>query len=79
MFGLGPTEIIVIAVILIVLFGPKRLPELGSGLGEGIKNFRKSFRDHGTLDVTPKEEDPSAAKPAEGDASKSGAKSGQTK
>ncbi len=43
MFGLGATELIVILVIALVIFGPGKLPELGSALGKGIKDFRKSF------------------------------------
>jgi len=42
MFGLGITEMIIILVIVVVMFGASRLPELGSGIGEAIKNFRKS-------------------------------------
>ena len=42
MFGLGATELIVILVIALVIFGPGKLPELGSALGKGIKDFRKS-------------------------------------
>ena len=38
--GLGAGEIIVIMMILILIFGAKRLPEIGKSLGEGIKNFR---------------------------------------
>ena len=41
MFGLGGTEIIIILVIGLVLFGAKRLPELGKGLGTGIREFKK--------------------------------------
>ena len=44
------------AVVIILLFGVKRLPELGSGLGEAIANFRKSYRDGQAIDVTQKEE-----------------------
>jgi len=44
LFGpVGPTELLVILLILVVIFGAKRLPELGKSLGEGIKNFRKSI------------------------------------
>ena len=42
MFGLGVTELIIILVIVVVLFGAKKLPEIGSGIGEAIKNFKKS-------------------------------------
>ena len=45
MFGIGMPELIVILVILLVVFGAKRLPEMGAGLGKGIKNFKKSLGD----------------------------------
>jgi sec-independent protein translocase protein TatA len=40
MFGLGMGELLVILVIVIVIFGATKLPQLGRGLGEGISNFR---------------------------------------
>lgn len=42
--GIGATELIIIAVILLVLFGGKKLPELGKGLGDAIKEFRSSLQ-----------------------------------
>ncbi|HBG46619.1 MAG TPA: twin-arginine translocase TatA/TatE family subunit [Deltaproteobacteria bacterium] len=42
MFGLGTTELIVILIIILVLFGAGKLPEIGSGLGKAIKNFKKA-------------------------------------
>jgi len=40
MFGLGPTELIIIAIIVLLIFGAKRLPEIGKGLGGAIKEFK---------------------------------------
>ncbi len=42
--NIGTTELIIVAVILLVLFGGKKLPELGKGIGEAIKEFRKAFQ-----------------------------------
>lgn len=39
---LGPWEIVIVVVILLVIFGPKRLPEMGRGLGKGMREFRDS-------------------------------------
>lgn len=44
MAGLGVPELIVIFLIVVVLFGATRLPQLGKGLGEGISNFKKGLR-----------------------------------
>ena len=41
----GPTEIIIIALFILVFFGAKRIPELAKGLGQGIQEFRKASRD----------------------------------
>jgi sec-independent protein translocase protein TatA len=40
MFGLGPFEILLIGLVALVIFGPKKLPEMGSSLGKAIKNFK---------------------------------------
>jgi sec-independent protein translocase protein TatA len=40
--NIGPLEIIIVLVIALVVFGPKRLPELGSSLGRGIREFRNT-------------------------------------
>ena len=44
-FGLGPTELIIILGIALLLFGAKGLPEIGSSLGNAIKEFRKTQSD----------------------------------
>ena len=51
--NVGPLEFWVIVMVVVLLFGVKRLPELGSGLGSMISNFKKSFKDGQALDVTP--------------------------
>ena len=43
--GLGPTEIIVILLIVLLLFGAKRIPEVAQGLGKGLKEFKKAAKD----------------------------------
>ncbi len=53
MFGLGIPELLIILVIVVLLFGAGKLPQIGSGLGEGIRNFRKSMKEKNEIDVTP--------------------------
>lgn len=48
-----PTHLLVIMIIALFVFGPKRLPELGKGLGDGIKSFKKAM--DGKDDETPNE------------------------
>jgi len=43
MFGIGLPELLVIMVVALVVFGPGRLPEVGSALGKGIRDFKKAF------------------------------------
>lgn len=45
MFGLGTTELVVILVIVLLLFGSSRLPGLAKGMGESIRNFKKAVSD----------------------------------
>jgi sec-independent protein translocase protein TatA len=66
MFGMGPWELLVVFLVILLLFGAKRLPEIAQGMGKGIREFRKAMKDttseiKGSLD----EEPSSTAKPAE--------------
>lgn len=45
MFGIGMPELLIILVIILIIFGAGKLPEIGSGIGKGIKNFRNATRD----------------------------------
>ncbi len=54
MFGLGMQELIIILVIVLVLFGATRLPQIGEGIGKAIRNFKKATSEPEEIDVTPK-------------------------
>ncbi|MGD8366284.1 MAG: twin-arginine translocase TatA/TatE family subunit [Desulfobacterales bacterium] len=42
MFGIGMPELIIILVIILIIFGAGKLPDIGAGIGKGIKNFKKA-------------------------------------
>jgi sec-independent protein translocase protein TatA len=68
MFGLGATELLIILVIVLIMFGAGKLPEIGEGLGRGIRNFRRAIKQPDEIDVTPRgegeaEDDPGKAPP----------------
>ena len=52
----GPTELILIIVVIVIIFGAKKLPELGKSMGEGIKNFKKSIASKEKDEDTPPDE-----------------------
>jgi sec-independent protein translocase protein TatA len=57
MFGLGPTELIIIAVIILLIFGAKRLPEIGKGVGGAIREFKKVKKDLSTKETPDENQD----------------------
>lgn len=54
MLGLGMQELIIILIIVLVLFGATRLPQIGEGIGKAIRNFKKATSEPEEIDVTPK-------------------------
>ena len=54
MFGIGMQELLIILVLVLVIFGAKRLPEIGGGLGRAIRNFRQAASEPDEIDITPK-------------------------
>ena len=51
--GVGPTELIIILFIILVIFGAGKLPEIGGALGKGIKNFKRATKEPDEIDITP--------------------------
>jgi sec-independent protein translocase protein TatA len=62
MFGLGPTELIIIAVIVLLIFGGKRLPEIGKGVGGAIREFRNVKKELTSTETADKEQGEDSAK-----------------
>jgi sec-independent protein translocase protein TatA len=56
MFGLGATELAIILAIVVVLFGARRLPEIGAGVGKAIRNFKSGVSGDDEIDVTPEKD-----------------------
>jgi len=52
--GIGMQELLVILVVGLLLFGSNKLPEVGSGLGKAIRNFRRAADEPDEIDITPK-------------------------
>lgn len=67
MFGIGMPELIIILVIILVIFGAGKLPEIGAGLGKGIKGFKKAINNEDEIDITPPKEEVKADTKSEAD------------
>lgn len=50
-------ELIIVLAIVFIIFGAGKLPEIGKGLGKGIRNFKKSFSEDDTVDDSPKQKE----------------------
>ncbi|MBK5275075.1 MAG: twin-arginine translocase TatA/TatE family subunit [Desulfuromonadales bacterium] len=57
MFGFGMPELIIILVIVLVVFGAGRLPEIGGALGKSIRNFKKSSEGKDEIEIKPENKD----------------------
>lgn len=51
--GLGIPELVIILIVVLIIFGPGKLPALGSGVGNALRNFRKAVNQPDAIDVTP--------------------------
>ena len=62
---LGLGELVLIFIVILLIFGSSKLPQLGDALGKGIKNFKRSVSGSDEIDVTPKKDSLPSDKPAE--------------
>ena len=66
MFGMGHWEILIIFVVILLIFGAKRIPEMAQGLGKGIREFRTAMRDvQEEIDVNPPANQPAKQPPTQ--------------
>ncbi|MBN2336948.1 MAG: twin-arginine translocase TatA/TatE family subunit [Acidobacteria bacterium] len=57
MFGMGTTELLIVLAIVVLIFGVNKIPQLGKGLGEGIRNFKSAIKTaHEDPEEKPKQE-----------------------
>lgn len=62
MFGLGPTELLIIAVIILILFGARKIPEIGKGLGGAVREFKNIKKE---INSSPSKKTDSSVEPEE--------------
>jgi sec-independent protein translocase protein TatA len=70
-FGMGFGELMLVLVIVVVVFGAQKLPQLGDGLGKAIKNFKRAVNAQNEIDVSPTAKNSAKPEPDD-DAGKSG-------
>ena len=56
MFGIGLPELLVLLLIALIIFGANKLPEIGSGLGKAIRNFKKATSEPEEIDITTRQD-----------------------
>ena len=73
-FGIGVTELVILLVVLLIFFGPKRLPEMGRSLGKGMREFKDSISGNDepvnremAAELPPADEEPAQAESRERD------------
>ena len=60
MFGVSMPELLLLLVVVLLVFGSNKLPEIGGGLGRAIRNFRRASSEPDEIDITPKDKKPSS-------------------
>ena len=55
MFGIGMQELLLILVVVLLIFGANKLPEIGGGLGRAIRNFRRASSEPDEIEITPQD------------------------
>ncbi|MGB8295301.1 MAG: twin-arginine translocase TatA/TatE family subunit [Polyangia bacterium] len=65
MFGLGAGELVLIILVVVVVFGSTKLPQLGDGLGRAIKNFKRAVTSANEIEVSPKKSEMKGELPGE--------------
>jgi len=70
--GIGIPELIIVLVIVLVIFGANKLPEIGSGMGRAIKNFKKATNEPEEIDITEKDKKKEQDKHISSDSSEDG-------
>jgi len=71
MFGIGTGELVLILLVVMVVFGSSKLPQLGEGLGTAIKSFKRAITSADEIDVTPKKSEIPGEQPKPGPAQSS--------